>query len=153
MKIPHQRENEAGFTLLEVMAALSVFLIGIVGVLSLFTSGTRLHLQSERMSGALEVVERTILLVEEELPALQGDLEAGIEVQERAVPGVEGYRFGYSIRSTRDETPYVVELQITWLDGGRTQAHRVTRILPAARTWAQEVRRVRRSTDTNRSGS
>lgn len=40
--------SEAGFTLLEVMAALTIFLFGIVGVLALFTTGLGLHRDAQR---------------------------------------------------------------------------------------------------------
>lgn len=48
MKPQAPARADSGFTLLEVMAALSIFMFGIVGVLALFTAGLGLHRDAQR---------------------------------------------------------------------------------------------------------
>jgi prepilin-type N-terminal cleavage/methylation domain-containing protein len=137
------RAQQRGFTLLEVLAALSIFLVGIVGVLSLLTSGTRLHQQSEQLAGAADLVDRLLLQVELEAPTLK-NLEDGVEVARQPVPGVQGFYYAYKVAPSAGGPPYFVNLEISWLDGGKTQTHVVQHVLKGERTWTQEVRKLQR---------
>ncbi len=47
---PRTNRREGGFTILEVLAALMIFLTGVVGVLALFMSGLALHRDAQHQS-------------------------------------------------------------------------------------------------------
>ena len=91
----HGRRGQDGFTLIEVMAALVVFLVGVVGVLGLLMSGTRLHQDSQNLVMTNDVAEEVLLLAQRELlldnrvvAAEVGEMAAGFDGRPRE-PEVE----------------------------------------------------------------
>ncbi len=139
--------REDGFTLMEVLAALTVFLVGIVGVVSLFTSGTILHQSSQKLAVTTDIIEQLFLQIENELPAhysASGSEQNSVEQGLRPVPGREGYSFAYSITQADDALSYRVEVVIVWKEGGQERTHAAHAVFPGVRTFGQEVRRMRR---------
>lgn len=86
------RPADGGFTLLEVMAALVVFLAGVVGVLGLFGAGLALHreatIRQETASAASDAREAAYRHVLDHL-AEGGDLDEVPAVEGQPLPGRE----------------------------------------------------------------
>ena len=125
------RRNQAGFTLLEVLAALSVFLIGVVGVLSLLTSATRLHQQSQNTLQVADVLGEVELLIQREvaMAVVQEGTGLPAPVEPTPVPGHERFTYAWSMRGGQEGLPYVLELTLGWKEGGRVQTFETQRIL------------------------
>jgi len=137
-----KRRRQQGFTLLEVMAALSIFLIGVVGVISLFTSGTKLHQDAENRSRVLDLQGALLLRVERELAAAVQEMpEEGIEAGRQPLPGADGFEYSYRVRTARGFPPYLLELEVWWQEGGRWVSQTTRQVLAEKDPPADLVRR------------
>jgi prepilin-type N-terminal cleavage/methylation domain-containing protein len=130
------RPARAGFTLIEVVLAMFVLLIGMTSILGLLGFGAALARTSGLRSGAANAIEAVVTDLEETLFPLEldpdGEETAGEprDVSERELPGYPG--LVYSTRSAPNpENPleYRVEVEIQWAVGGTTRSKRFTILL------------------------
>lgn len=130
------RGTVAGFTLLEVVLAMFVLLIGMTSILGLLSFGAALARTAALRSGAAGSIEAVVTDLEESLFPLEldalGDEVAGEprDVTERAVPGVPG--LVYSTTSTPNPAnplEYRVDVELRWAAGGTTRSKRFTALL------------------------
>ncbi len=73
------RDRARGFTLLEVLAALTVFLVGVVGILGLFATGLAIHRDATERQIRAQVTEEVRVRIEDRLrnaPNGEPDLSA-----------------------------------------------------------------------------
>mgnify|MGYP001346251045 CR=1 FL=1 len=126
----------AGFTLIEVVLAMFVLLIGMTSILGLLGFGAALSRTAALRGGAANAIEAVVTDLEETLFPLeldqQGDELAGEprDVSDRELPGYPGLL--YSTRSTPNpDNPleYKVEVEIRWAVGGSTRSKRFTTLL------------------------
>lgn len=90
MSICYRRE-EQGFTLVEVMVSLAIFLVASMGILPLLLSnlqvnrGNSLHAQARRLAGEqlakLQVVDYASLALLPEVPLLAGEIELAQHIE------------------------------------------------------------------------
>lgn len=125
-----------GFTLIEILAAMSIFLFGIVGILSLLTASAVLQKEAADLSSAGmiagELVENVKVAVQQggERDSRTGRL---VPWPERPVPGHDGYL--YDVRFSEDplleDVPARVEVRVFWKSGGKKRSTSfVTYVLP-----------------------
>ena len=128
--------RSAGFTLVEVVLAMGVLLIGMTAILGLLSFGAALSRTASLRSGAAGAIDAVVADLEETLfPLLLdqlGDEVAGEprDVSQQAIPGYPG--LVYSTRSTPNpENPleYKVDVEIAWAVGGTTRTKRFTTLL------------------------
>lgn len=91
-----------GFTLLEVMAALVIFMVGIVGVLALFATGLGLHQDATQRTIVAIATEEVRTRVEEALEDLTAPDAVLPEFREVAVKGRPGYFFDVDLEVDSD---------------------------------------------------
>jgi type II secretory pathway pseudopilin PulG len=132
----HRCAAHAGFTLVEVVLAMFVLLLGMTSILGLLSFGAALARTASLRTGAANAIEAVVTDLEETLFPLTLD-ERGDEVVgepedavEREVPGYPGLT--YSTTSTPNpENPleYRVDGEIHWAVGGTTRSKRFTTLL------------------------
>ena len=130
------RRDRAGFTLIEVVLAMFVLLIGMTSILGLLSFGASLSRTAALRGGAANAIEAVVIDLEETLFPLELD-ERGDEVvgeprdvQAKELPGYPG--LVYSTRSTPNpDTPleYKVEVEVQWAVGGTTRSKHFTTLL------------------------
>ncbi len=88
-----RKPSESGFTLIEVMVALSILTIGIIGIVSLFSGSLRsINRSAEaRDLGMIAMSEMRTVLLNPDLAESENDESR------------EGYHLFYSIREVEDE--------------------------------------------------
>ena len=135
--------NRGGFTLLEVLVALSVFLIGIVAVLGLMTAGTHLQQESDRIAAVADAVDEATLRAMRDLETLKlaDDGVPSAPSEWTALERHRGMETRYSVQRTLDGDRLRLEVELRWLEGGRQRTHSSVRLLPHTRSMAQEVAR------------
>ncbi len=126
----------AGFTLVEVVLAMFVLLIGMTAILGLLSFGAALSRTAALRAGASNGIEAVLAELEESLFPLEVDAE-GNEVagepraiENRPLPGHAG--LSYSARATPNpENPleYRVDVEITWAVSGSTRSRTFTTLL------------------------
>jgi prepilin-type N-terminal cleavage/methylation domain-containing protein len=140
------RRSRAGFTLLEVMAALSVFLIGIVSVLALLSAGTRLHQESQNMGITADTAEEVLLLSARELAERAPDPGQGGALPEppppQPVPSRPELSYQWRVRAAPEGGLYLLSVDVTWLEAARTRKLTLERVLPRLQSPAVDARRL-----------
>ena len=143
------RRREAGFTLLEVMAALSVFLIGIVSVLALLSAGTRLHQESQNLGITADTAEEALLLSQREV-AEQARADAGgasgqglpESPPRRPIPSRPDLNYQWSVRAAQGGGLYLLLVDVTWMEAGKERKLTLERVLPRLQSAAVDARRL-----------
>lgn len=127
-----RRGGEGGFTLIEVMAAIFIFLIGVVGVLGLLAAGTRLHQESQRLIVSNDVAEEVLLLAQRELS--ERTLAAGEALPEspppHPVPSRPEMLFSWKVVPAPDQGLYLLRVELGWIEQGKARTTSFERILP-----------------------
>ncbi len=147
MKRSKPMTRRDGFTLLEVMAALSVFLIGIVSVLALLSTGTRMHQDSQSVALTADAAEEVLLLATREVAdRAQGGLGALPEPPApQPVPGRANLNYTWSVRAAPEGGLFLIAVDVTWLEGGKVQKQRLERVVPRLRSAAVDAARLWKS--------
>ncbi len=112
--------RRSGFTIVEVVLAMFVLLIGMTSILGLLSFGAALARTASLRSGAANAIEAIVADLEENLfpPVEIDELEVAGEpraISDQPVPGHEGLR--YSARATPhpgQALEYRVDIEITW---------------------------------------
>ena len=126
----------AGFTLIEVVLAMGVLVLGMTSILGMLSFGAALSRTASLRAGASRAIDAIVIDLEETLFPLVvdelGDEVAGEprDVQERELPGYPGLQ--YSTHSTPNpENPleYRVDVEIRWTVGGTARSKRFTTLL------------------------
>lgn len=130
------RSTRAGFTLIEVVLAMFVLLIGMTSILGLLSFGAALSRTSTLRQGAADTIESIVADLEETLFPLVVD-EAGneladepVDVQDRPVPGHPGLTYRTTSRPNPDDPrEYRVDVEVHWATGGTQRSKRFTTLL------------------------
>jgi type II secretory pathway component PulJ len=127
------RRGESGFTLIEVMAAIFVFMIGVVGILGLLAAGTRLHQESQRLVLTNDVAEEVLLLAQRELsertPAVLRDTLPE-SPPPHPVPSRPDMLFSWKVVAAPDSSLYLLRVELGWMEHGKARTTSFERVLP-----------------------
>ena len=122
-KIPLRRPGTGGFTLMEVVTAVFIFLVGIVGVISLFAAAGMLHKSAHSKTMVSLAVHQVITEIDLKLKTgglreENGELKP---VYEGAVPGQD--RFTFRVVFEEEDLPgqsmILARVQLTWREKGK----------------------------------
>jgi hypothetical protein len=131
-----RRDPRSGFTLVEIVLAMFVLLIGMSSILGLLSFGAAMARTAALRTSAAGAIEAVVNDLEETLFPLMvdelGDEFAGEprDVTRRELPGSPGLT--YSTHSTPNpENPreYRVDVDVEWATGGTTRTKRFTTVL------------------------
>jgi Tfp pilus assembly protein PilE len=119
------RVGKEGFTLIEVVSAVFIFLLGIVGVLSLFASATMLHKGARDKTMAALVIQEVLTDIEGKLQS--GELSKGdgtlFPLVEEEVLGHERYRYEARFEPIGEAEGGMVlaHIALTWKEKGKVR--------------------------------
>lgn len=133
----------AGFTLIEILVALFIFLAGVSGILALMTTGLALHRDGLQLGRAARELDDVAALLARELAAGRhvdgaGDL---VDVPPRRL--ADGSWIAARLRPGRGEEPPLAELRLAGSEAGLAAARVVRLVLPEALPPALELARLR----------
>ncbi len=133
--------RRAGFTLLEVMAAISIFLIGVVSVLALLAAGTRLHQESQTTLLAADAADELLLLAQREVAeAVPAGGRALPEAPPaRPVPGRPELTWSWNVKPATEGELWLLTVEIGWKLGGKPRTQKVERVLSRLTTPAVDA--------------
>ena len=147
-------ESESGFTIIEVVMAMFILLIGMTSLLGLLTFGAALSRTAQLRAGAGGSIEAVVADLEEGMFPLKldelGDEIVGEpdEILDRPVPGYPG--LVYSARATPhpDELGlpggprrYRVDVEMSWATGGTVRRRTFTTLLLREVPFGERLRR------------
>ena len=153
----HARSNarRAGFTIVEVVLAMGLLLLGMSAVLGLLTFGAALARTAALRTGAAAAAEAVVADLEETLfplvvDPLTGDRSAGEphEINGRDVPGHPGLVYSAHAKlvpAAEDGPPgpqrYRVDVEVSWTASGRRKAQVFSVLLLREVPFAERLRR------------
>jgi prepilin-type N-terminal cleavage/methylation domain-containing protein len=133
-----------GFTLFEIIAAMAIFLVGIVGILSLLTASAALQKEAVDLSTSAMLGDELVASVRAELSGGADRDPATGRVKpwpERPVPGHDGYF--YDVRFAEDpvseDTPLKVEVRVFWKTAQRKRSTSFTSFVIPKPEFSQEA--------------
>jgi len=138
-----------GFTIVEVVLAMGILLVGAAAILSMLTFGASLTRAAQLRTAAAAAVEAVRADIETHLfpydPSRDGEgdeIGAPITIVDRAVPGLE--HVVYSATATQNPElarEYRVDVDFQWTSGGVQQKKRITWIMLREISFGERLRR------------
>jgi len=146
----------AGFTLLEVVLAASLFVLGMSMVLGVFNFGSALTRTAELRSLGADAVDAIAHDLTETLFPLRPDGVAGepVDIEDREVPGHPGLRYSVETRPNVDSletvpgdgpplaTEYLVTIRVEWRSRGVKREAEWTTIMLREVPFGARMRRL-----------
>ncbi|MFT4541073.1 MAG: prepilin-type N-terminal cleavage/methylation domain-containing protein [Planctomycetota bacterium] len=138
------QRGRAGFTILEVMLAMAVLVIGMTSVLTLFTFGAALARTAEMRSASAGAVEAVVADLEESLFPLDENGKVGepVPIVDRPVPGVATAVYS-AIPTVNPDDPieYRVDVELAWTTKGVRRARTFSVLLLREVPFDERLRR------------
>jgi prepilin-type N-terminal cleavage/methylation domain-containing protein len=135
---PRPARTTRGFTLIEILVAMMIFLTGMTGLLALMTTGLALHRDGLVLARATADLDLIAARVEREVAAgMHWDAarEAWADVQAEQLP--DGTWYAVHFRTPGVDEPQVVELRVAGSAKGLATARTVRRALGGRLSAAQ----------------
>ena len=136
--------SKAGFTILEVVLAMGILVIGMTVLLSLFTFGAALGRTAELRTSAATAVEAVMADLSESFFPLEEDGSVGepVAVVERAVRAAPGVVYSAtSMPNPERPDEYRVDVEMWWRNAGVRRAKKFTTILLREVPFGERMRR------------
>ncbi|MHC5212255.1 MAG: type IV pilus modification PilV family protein [Planctomycetota bacterium] len=121
-----------GFTLIEILVAMMIFLTGMTGLLALMTTGLALHRDGLVLSRATADLDGIAARIEREVAAgrhYDAEREAFVDVEAESLEG--GTWYAVHFRTPGVDEPQVVEIRVAGSVKGLATARPVPRALGA----------------------
>lgn len=146
--------RQSGFTLVEVVVALGLLLLGMTSILGLLSFGAALSRTAQLRNSAAAAAEAVVVDLEETLFPLVEDEHGKVVVgeprvvQNRPVPGHPDIRYSAeAVPDPLDDTPggplrYRVDVEIHWQTEGRRRSKTFTTLLLREVPFGERMRRL-----------
>jgi prepilin-type N-terminal cleavage/methylation domain-containing protein len=146
---------ERGLTLIEIVVALGILLIGMSAILGLFSFGATLARTAEMRTVGSAAVEALVADLEGTLFPAAVDPETGswilgepVAIEGRAVPGYPGVLYSASAAANPAQASgesgvleYRVDVTMRWKSGGEDRSRRFTTLLLRELSFGESMRR------------
>ncbi len=139
------RGNRRGFTLIEVVLAMGILVMGMTVILSLLTFGAALTRSAATRTRASTVIESVIGDLEQSLFPLEQDGTVGDPpevIEGRLVPGVVGVVYDARTRPNPDDpNEYLVNVEVWWETEGARRTKTFQTLLLREVPFGERMRR------------
>jgi prepilin-type N-terminal cleavage/methylation domain-containing protein len=136
--------RQRGFTLIEVLVAMFVFLTGVTGILALMTTALALHREGLLVARASRQVDDVLAGVQREVSAaaaLAPDGYVPVDVPARQLP--DGTWMSVRFLPARGREPLVAEVRLAGSPAALAAARPLRAVLSTGPSAADEARRLR----------
>jgi len=143
MRLRHDLRT-AGFTIIEVVLAMGVLVLGMTVLLGLLTFGAALSQTAAMRTSSANAIEAVMADLEETLFPLSDDGEVGEpqNIERRALPTAPGVLYSATAVQNPDEPlEYLVTVDVTWQASGVQRAQRFETILLREISFGERMRR------------
>ena len=138
---------QAGFTLVEMMVALGILVMGLTSLIGLFTAAVSTRYSAELRSRAAAVAEEVLRDIQENVLARDDGQEAEIpSLGPQPVEGMPAMRYSVDFIIDPQQPDLVMaEVRIGWREQGAELEQVFRRILPREQPFRERVLRLRSS--------
>lgn len=153
----HDRSGAAGFTIIEVVFAMAILLVGMTVVLGLLTFGAALGRTAALRTAATAAIDSVVADLEETMFPLLPDGNVGEPeaIEARSVPGARDLVYSATPFENPDHhLEYRVDIEMTWKSAGVRRSKKFSTILLRQISFGERLRRefVQRASSERRSG-
>jgi prepilin-type N-terminal cleavage/methylation domain-containing protein len=146
-----RRGDQSGFTIVEVVLAMGILLVGAAAILSMLTFGASLTRAAQLRTAAAAAVEAVradiethMFLYDPSMDGETGEVGAPVDLVDRAVPGLK--HVVYSATATQNPDPdlareHRVDVDIRWTSGGVQRNKQITWIFLQEISFGERLRR------------
>lgn len=143
LSAPLAARRRAGFTIVEIVLAMGILVMGATAVLGMLTFGAALTRTAELRSAAAAAVEAVNADIDRNLfPYADGKVGEPVDLVARRVAGVEGLI--YTARATQNpERPrqYRVDVELSWESSGVRRARNYSMLRLREISFGERLRR------------
>lgn len=136
--------GNGGFTILEVVLAMGILVIGMTVLISLLTFGAALSRTAAMRTAAAGAIESVLADLEESMFPLDADGEVGepLPIVDREVPTASGVVYSATAEQNPDRpVEYRVDVDMRWKSRGVQRARRFTTIMLREIPFGERMRR------------
>lgn len=144
---PRLRPRSGGFTLIEMMVAMGILVVGVTSVLGLLAFGAALQRTAERRSEVALAAEQVIADLRESFSLQQDGSVAGPApgASEHPIPGHPNLRARITLEKNPGlEGEYFATIQIQWMERGTLRSENYRTILEREAPFTERVQGERR---------
>ena len=144
-----RRDAKSGFTIVEVVLAMGILLVGAAAILSMLTFGASLTRAAQLRTAAATAVEAVRADIEanmfpydSNMDGEEGEIGPPVSFVNRPVPGLS--QVVYSATPTQNPNlprEYRVDVDITWTTGGVERNKQITWIMLREISFGERLRR------------
>lgn len=144
-----RRGDQSGFTIVEVVLAMGILLVGAAAILSMLTFGASLTRAAQLRTAAAAAVEAVradiethMFLYDPSMDGEEGEVGAPVDLVDRAVPGLK--HVVYSATATQNPDlarEHRVDVDIRWSSGGVQRNKQITWIFLQEISFGERLRR------------
>ena len=146
---PLRNKGRGGFTIVEIVLAMGILLIGAAAILSMLTYGASLTRSAQlrtRTAAAVEAVRADIEVnmfpYVASADGEEGEVGPPIELVDRAVPSLPDVVYSATARQNPDlPREYRVDVDMRWTSGGVQRDKQITWLLLRENSFGERLRR------------
>lgn len=135
--------TKRGFTIIEVVLAMGILVLGATAILAMLTFGAALTRTAQLRAAAASATESVIADLEHTLfPYENGELGEPVEITDRPVPGAEFVV--YSAKATpnpAEPRQYRVDVDLSWSTAGVQRSQRLQLLMLRELPFGERLRR------------
>ena len=115
-----RRSRKAGFTIVEVVLAMGILLMGAAAIIGFLTFGSATARHAQLRTQASAAMEAVVADIDRNLfPYVDGELGDPVDLREREIPGVPGVLYSATAIPNPDlPREYRVDVEVTWQSAG-----------------------------------
>jgi len=141
--------ERSGFTIVEVVLAMGILLVGAAAILSMLTFGASMIRAAQLRTAAASAVEAVRVDIETNMfpydpskDGEEGEVGGPVALVDRAVPGLEQVVYSATAIENPDlPREYRVDVDIRWTSGGVQREKRITWIMLQEISFGERLRR------------
>jgi len=143
------RCNQSGFTLAEMLAALTILLLGVTALLGALSTTVAQRRTTDARLEATALCDYALHRIQEEAVKRSANAESDLDLElialeDQSAPGFSGMSWA-ATAVVDDKRPdvWLVRLRVRWLEVGEDAGEEFLRVLPRQLPLGQRVRRFR----------
>ncbi|MFT7484297.1 MAG: prepilin-type N-terminal cleavage/methylation domain-containing protein [Candidatus Paceibacteria bacterium] len=120
MQINRSATGRGGFTIVEVLLAMAILLMGSVAIIAFLTFGGATARHAQLRTQAALAVEAVVADIDRNIfPYEDGELGEPVDLMQRAVPGTRGVVYNAKAFANPElESEYRIDIEMTWESAG-----------------------------------
>ena len=117
---PRTSNGREGFTIVEVLLAMFILLLGATAIIGFLTFGAAMTRHAQLRTAAASALDAVAADIDHQLfPYVDGELQGPVDLEDRAVPGAENVVYSAKAApNPENDREWRVDIEMTWKSAG-----------------------------------